>query len=108
MVDFLGDGLRIQQRTGWRRFFLTTLVFLPPALFAVDNPNAFQQALRLGGGLGEAFLNGLLPTLMVWVGRYQHLLHSKFRLPGGRVSLAMLFLFSIAVILGELFTLWVG
>lgn len=89
MVDFLADGLKIEQK-GWTRAALCLGVFIPPILFAAANPGIFIEAIGVAGGFGEAILNGLLPISMVWVGRYLHQLPSKYRLSGGRPLLILL------------------
>ena len=77
MVDFIGDGLKIGERKGMKRLGLTLLVFAPPFVLAVLNPDIFTTALGVAGGFGEAFLNGLLPIGLIWVGKY------RMKLKGG-------------------------
>lgn len=89
MVDFLADGLKTS-RQGWMRFFLCLAVFLPPALFAANNPTIFIEAIGVAGGFGEAILNGLFPIAMVWMGRYRMKLSSDYRLPGEKPLLLIL------------------
>lgn len=98
MVDFLGDGVGILNRRGWRRVALCLAVFVPPLIFSYDNPKIFLKALEYAGGFGEAFLNCLLPVAMVWVGRYKMQLDSAYSLPGGKVSLALITLFTLMVV----------
>lgn len=98
MIDFLGDGLKIP-RKGVGRILLCLIALLPALLLAWSLPGLFFVALSYAGGLGEAVLNGLLPVLMVWVGRYRMKLHSDWRLPGGRPMLTLL-LGGVAVIIG--------
>ena len=104
MVDFLGDGLKIS-RKGLQRVFLTGLTFFPPFLFAWLDPSIFDKALGIAGGLGEAFLNGILPITLVWIGRYAKGLPGHLFLPGGRFSLSLLLLVSLFVICLETFLL---
>lgn len=99
MVDFLGDGLHLKQRSGWRRGFLCLATFVVPAFFASSDPRVFLDALGYAGGFGEAVLNGLFPIGMVWIGRYRMGLRSAYRLPGGKPLLIMLFLFTLVVVL---------
>ncbi len=105
MVDFLGDGLGIKRREGLRRLGLVLLVFVPPGLLALNNPRIFFDALAYAGGFGEAVLNGLLPVLMVWIGRYKHGLDSAFRLPGGKPMLLFLLACTLGVIGLEIYHL---
>ena len=98
MVDFIGDGLNMK-RTGSSRYFLTFLTFLPPFLLSVWDPTIFVTAIGFAGGFGEAFLNGILPIALVWVGRYWHKLEGEHQLPGNRWLLGILFAFSILVMI---------
>ena len=90
MVDFLGDGLKMN-RKGTSRIFLTFLTFLPPFLFTFWDPEIFVTAIGFAGGFGEAFLNGILPISLVWIGRYRHKLGGEPQLPGNRWLLRTLF-----------------
>lgn len=101
MVDFLGDGFNIG-RTGSKRCLLTFLTFLPPFLFTVWDPAIFVTAIGFAGGFGEAFLNGLLPIALVWVGRYRHRLEGAPQLPGNRWLLAVLFGCAVLVMVIQL------
>jgi tyrosine-specific transport protein len=106
MVDFLGDGLKIHNRTGWRRLGLTALALTPPFFFAQSYPWLFQELLGLAGGFGESFLNGLLPITIVWIGRYKLGLSSRWQLPGGKAILILLTLITQAAIGLEWFQLY--
>lgn len=97
MVDFFADGLKVE-RNGYKRVYLCFLVFLPPAFFAAVYPGIFLEALGIAGGFGEAILNGLIPILMVWVGRYHLKLKSEYRAVGGRPVLLILLLFTFLII----------
>lgn len=101
MVDFLGDGLNMN-RTGYSRIFLTFLTFLPPLLFTMFDPEIFVTAIGFAGGFGEAFLNGVLPITLVWVGRYYHKLKGAPQLPGNRWLLGGLFICAILVMIVQL------
>ena len=96
MVDFLADGLKVS-RQGFKRGLLTLLTFVPPFLFAALDPTIFDRALGFAGGFGEAFLNGLLPVLLVWIGRYVHNKKTDSQLPGGKALLGVLFGASVFV-----------
>ncbi|MGE3953955.1 MAG: amino acid permease [Parachlamydiales bacterium] len=97
MIDFFADGTKIP-REGWGRATLCLCALGPPAALAIVRPGMFVSALEYAGGFGEATLNGLLPVLMVWVGRYRFGLKSDYMLPGGRFSLSILLAGAIAII----------
>jgi tyrosine-specific transport protein len=65
LVDFLGDAAH-----KIKRGYLCLATFIPPFIFAVLDPTIFDRALGYAGGYGEAFLNGLLPVALIWVGKY--------------------------------------
>jgi len=102
MADFIKDGLR---KYNIKRFAPTLLAFLPPLGIVLIDPTIFDRALGVAGGFGEAFLNGLLPVLLVWIGRYKAKLEGLKVLPGGRAMLGFLALCSIGVCLLEIFAL---
>lgn len=93
LVDFLADGLNWKS-IGIRRVFLCLLVFAPPTCIALYNPSIFFTALGFAGGIGCALLLGLLPVVMVWIGRYKKgYAKSTQQLPGGKIVLALLAIF---------------
>ncbi|NNM44371.1 MAG: amino acid permease [Chlamydiae bacterium] len=92
LVDFLADGLS-WNKSGMRRLVLCLLVFLPPTCIALINPHIFFIALNYAGGIGCALLLGLLPVIMVWVGRYKRGFSDKQQLPGGKIVLTLLAIF---------------
>lgn len=97
-LDFLADGLKIKQE-GFKKLGLCLAIFLPPTFVALIYPGVFITALEYTGGISCALLFGLLPPLMVWVGRYVKkypIYHQQ--VPGGKSILALL----IACVLLEL------
>ncbi|MDP1835351.1 MAG: aromatic amino acid transport family protein [Chlamydiales bacterium] len=100
LFDFLADGLSIK-KTGMGKVILSALVFIPPLLLAELYPDVFLAALDLAGGFGVALLLGLLPIIMVWVGRYRKHLNGAQLLPGGRWVLGVLFIFVVLEVIIE-------
>ena len=95
LLDFLMDSLKIEH-TQVKRGGLALIVYVPPVIIALTNPSIFFHALGYAGGFGCAILLGLLPTMMAWVGRYYKKLPGNNRLlPGGKISLVLLFLFAL-------------
>ncbi|MCP5506298.1 MAG: hypothetical protein H7A38_05395 [Chlamydiales bacterium] len=102
MVDFLGDGFKIVERRGLKRVGLTFLTFLPPFILATLNPGIFTTALGVAGGFGEAFLNGLLPIGLLWVGKYSRGLKADLSWLENKAILTLLILYSLFVIVLEI------
>lgn len=93
LFDFMADGLKLQKKGG-KKLFLYALVFLPPTLIAILNPNVFVRALGYAGGIGCALLLGLFPVLMVWSGRYKKNQNRNLeQLRGGKPLLILIALF---------------
>lgn len=94
LLDFLSDGLKIK-KTSVGKLILCGLVFIPPLLISSYNPRLFLVALGFAGGFGCALLLGLLPIIMVWVGRYHLGYQSSYRLWGGKNLLKILAAFIV-------------
>lgn len=101
LYDFLSDLTKIQKK-GWGKFILGLLVFVPTLYFTVIFPNAFLTALDITGGLGDSLLNGVIPVLMVWIGRYCIGYESELKLGGGRFVLFLLFTFSLVILTSQI------
>jgi len=99
--DFLRDGLK-WKRDGLHRFILTCVVFGIPMVIAIVWPNIFLVALGYAGGISCAFLFGLMPPLLAWVGRYiKRYPREKDQLPGGKITLIVLMTFAILILIAE-------
>lgn len=94
LTDFLADGFKIVKK-GNKNLLLCLVVFVPPTLIAIVNPNLFLSALNYAGGIGCALLLGLMPVMMVWVGRYQRKLKNEPQVFGGKAILVLLAAFII-------------
>ncbi len=97
--DFWADGLKWEKK-GKKKLGIFSLVFLVPLLIVFIQPGAFLKALNLAGGVGVSILFGVLPALYIWAGRYlkgKSLSHQFVK--GGKVSLAILLIFSFAIII---------
>lgn len=104
LVDFMADAFKIS-RKGFGRLVLCLIVFVPPFIFASIDPTIFVKAIGIAGGFGEAFLNGMMPVLFVWVGRYTMKLKSKASFFDNKMSLALLFFLSLVVVVLEIINL---
>lgn len=93
-LDFMADGLKVK-KVGIKKVALCLIIFLPPLLVSLINPNIFLAALSYAGGYSCAILFGLFPPLMAWVGRYQRGYPQLKLIPGGKAFLLLLVLFVI-------------
>jgi len=100
--DFLADGLK-WKKTGSHKAVLCLIVFGLPAFIAILYPNIFLVALGYAGGISCAFLFGLMPPVMAWVGRYRmHMPAETRQLPGGKPVLAVIMFFAAVILAGEI------
>ena len=97
LYDFLADGLKLRG-SRYEKGSLTLLVAIPSLIFAINYPRAFIIALETTGGFGDTVLNGLIPALMVWSGRYVQRCKGHFRVWGGRSLLLAIVLFALFVL----------
>jgi len=98
LFDFLADGLKVKKE-GWGKLLLALLIVIPTSICATQFERVFLLALDISGGFGDSILNGIMPVLMVWVGRYKMGL-TGFRVPGGKLLLGTVFcFFSMTLIL---------
>jgi tyrosine-specific transport protein len=103
LFDFLSDGLKIKKK-GWGKIALGALIMVPIFFFASQFDRVFLLALEYSGGFGDTILNGIIPVLMVWVGRYRQKINAEYRLWGGKpVLIAILLFFTAALIQKILF-----
>jgi tyrosine-specific transport protein len=100
--DFLADGLKWQKK-GIHRASLTTVVFGAPMVIAIIYPDIFLTALGYAGGISCAFLFGLMPPVLAWVGRYiKRYPQERHQLPGGKPMLIILMAFALLILAGEI------
>lgn len=100
--DFLADGLKWQKKGG-KRVLLTLIVFGAPMIIAIIYPNIFLVALGYAGGISCAFLFGLMPPVLAWVGRYiKRYNQERVQLPGGKIMLVILMAFALFILVAEI------
>lgn len=101
LFDFLSDGLGIKESFRGS-IVLALLIMIPTMIFAVKFERAFMIALDTSGGFGDTILNGMIPVLMVWIGRYRLGYENGFRVPGGRPLLVFVFCFFLGSLILEI------
>lgn len=103
LFDFLSDGLHIKKK-GWGKLALAALIIIPTLIFATKFERIFIVAMETTGGIGDSILNGMMPVLMVWVGRYRLGYSSDitYRLWGGKLMLVLIFAFFLSAFIIQL------
>jgi tyrosine-specific transport protein len=83
LFDFLADGLKFEKKTNRGRIKSWLLTFVPPLTIAIVYPKMFILALSYAG-LCVVILSILLPSFMVWNGRYVAGIAKNYRVFGGK------------------------
>lgn len=95
LSHFLADALKVK-KTPSGNLLVCMLTFIPPLLFVLTWSKVFYLALEYAG-IFVAVLLGILPILMVWVGRYSQN-RKGYRVFGGRLFLMAAMIFFISVV----------
>ncbi|KAG6558891.1 Tyrosine-specific transport protein [Candidatus Rhabdochlamydia oedothoracis] len=98
LVHFLSDGFKVRCKKH-ESLSLCLLAFSPPLLFALCYPQFFFRALSFAGGICAVILYGILPVIMVWVGRYHKAMKGAYQFPFGKLSLVLVFIVAVSVLL---------
>lgn len=101
LFDFLADGFKIKKNARGK-VLLGVLISVPTLIVATQFERAFMVAMEVTGGLGDSILNGIIPALMVWRGRYVLGFSHSFRVPGGRLLLLLIIGFFLIAFIIEL------
>lgn len=96
-VDFLKDGFKITSKSKYD-VFIYGLVLIPPTILSLFYPRLFLKALGFAGGLADVLLFGVIPSLIVWIGRYVKKMEGPYRVAGGKFFLAVIFLLSLSIL----------
>lgn len=96
LTDFLADGLNLEKK-GRSNIGLHLITFIPALLISIFIPGLFITALKYAG-IYCIILLVLLPAWMVWSGRKNPNLTSRYRFPGGTATLALVFMLSIGLL----------
>lgn len=97
LADFLADGLQLEKK-GKNNLFIHILTFFPPLIIVVFFPSVFVKALEYAG-IYCVILLVLLPTWMVWQGRYNKAISKGYRAIGNKPLLVGLITFSVLSII---------
>jgi tyrosine-specific transport protein len=75
------------------------IVLLPPTFLSLFYPHLFLKALGIAGGFADVLLFGVLPVIIVGIGRYIKGVKGTYIAPGGKLLLILILLISFAFLL---------
>jgi len=104
LVHFLADGLEKKYSGKREPLELCALALLPPLVLELIYPQLFFKALNFAGGLCANVLFGLLPAIIVWIGRNKAE-SRKYRVFGGKPLLVAMMLVSFCILLMQIGTM---
>lgn len=97
LVHFLADGLKMKVQGTREPLGLCALALLPPLALELVYPQLFFKALNFAGGLCANILFGLLPAIIVWIGRNKSG-YDSYRVFGGKSLLVVMMVFSLFIL----------
>lgn len=104
LVHFLADGFQISYKKK-ENLFLCLLALFPPLALSLSYPKLFFKALDFAGGICAVALFGVLPVLIVWLGRKRQKEAPTYTLFGGNTLLLLVCIFSLFIFCFELLLL---
>jgi tyrosine-specific transport protein len=105
LVHFLADGLQISYKRK-ENFLLCLLALVPPLIVSLIYPNLFFKALDFAGGICAVTLFGIIPVLIVWIGRKKEKNKKSYVVWGGKPLLIAISLFSLYIFCFEALSLF--
>ncbi len=98
-VDFLKDGLsKLTHQRVRNDLPIFIMVFIPPTICALVYPTIFLHALSFAGGFIDVLLFGVLPALVVLMGRRVKASGRSYEVMGGSVTPLLILGTSIALL----------
>lgn len=102
-VDFLKDGLqKVLHHEKNNKPLLFSLVFLPPFICTMFYPHLFLKALSFAGGFIDVLLFGVIPALVILVGRHVKKLAGPYQVAGGYLTPVFILILSLCVLFFKL------
>lgn len=99
-VDFLKDGFKnVLHQKLKNDLPVFMLVFLPPAACALIYPKIFLNALSFAGGFIDVILFGILPALVVLIGRRMITAKSHYQVIGGTITPVIVVIISLVLLM---------
>ena len=104
--DIFSSTFQSTFQTNRQKLPLYALIFLPPLVLSVIEPNIFFDAIELAGAFGNSILFGIIPALMAWKSRDSCWLSERVLLvPGGRGLLIGMIAIATGIIIQNALTL---
>ena len=97
LVHFLSDGLKIKGSASKEPLSLCLAALIPPLIVSLMYPQIFFKALNFAGGICANVLFGLLPAVIVWIGRKRKI-QSSYYVKGGTPLLLGIVAFSLIIL----------
>ena len=100
-IDFFKDAFKVNSAKG--EILISGLVLIPPLLISLSYPHLFLSALEFAGGVINVVLFGILPIIIVWVGRYIKGVVGIYKVAGGKLFLSAMLAICLGLLCFNLF-----
>lgn len=98
LVDFIKDALKKSSDSlPKNHVFYIGIVFIPSFLFTVFNPNLFLNLLDFAGGFIDVILFGILPALVILIGRKASR-PGAYEVFGGKITPTIILILSLIIL----------
>ncbi len=99
LVDFIKDGLRVSINAKYKsELFYLGLVFIPSYIFTLNYPHVFLNMLDFAGGFIDVLLFGVLPALIILIGR-RTMVGTHYQVAGGVITPIIVILASLTILM---------
>jgi tyrosine-specific transport protein len=102
LIHFLADGFQTKDK---EPLSLVFAALAPPFILSLLKPDIFFKALDFAGGICAVVLFGVMPVLMVWIGRYRLHNASSHQVPGGKPVLISLMFFACFIFVSQVISM---
>ncbi len=100
LVDFIKDGIRISFNKQLKNdLFYVICIFIPSFIFTMTYPHLFLNMLDFAGGFVDVLLFGILPALVVLVGRKKFLSNDHYQVFGGMITPLLVIFLSLIILM---------
>jgi tyrosine-specific transport protein len=100
LVDFIKDGIKISFHSKIKTdLFYLALIFIPSFLFTMSYPYLFLNMLDFAGGFVDVLLFGILPALVILVGRRRVAVGQHYQVFGGIMTPVIIIMASVTILM---------
>lgn len=103
LVDFVKDGIRFSSNIELKSdLFYVICIFIPSFIFTMTCPHLFLNLLDFAGGFVDVLLFGILPALVILMGRNKFSMNDQYQVFGGMKTPVLVIILSLVILMMKL------